>query len=182
MRIVKDRKPLLIIPVALLVLWGLHLAIPQPVFFFYLNVSKSEPIGIYRVIGPDAEAEKWRRRQLKHDDYVIITPPPNARPYVYGRGWLLKNRLLLKNVYALPGDKVYITDRAIYINDKYIGPIKTKDSAGLPLPRLRGLITIPAHHFLPIANHAPNSFDGRYFGPVPNRLVQQIVKPVCIWR
>lgn len=177
-----DWKPILIITVALLALWVLHFAMRQPIFVFFLNISNSEPVGIYRVVDFNQETGKIRRRPLKFNDYVIMTPPPNARPYVYGRGWLSKNHQLLKHVGALPGDKVYITDRAIYINDNCIGPIKTKDSAGLPLPRLRGLITISAHHFLPIANHAPNSFDGRYFGPVPDSLVQYIVKPVWIWK
>lgn len=169
-----DRKPLIIIPLILAGLLGVHLSFHlKPGLRLYLNLSPSEPEGLYRVVPFDG--------RLKHQDYVLLTPPVNAHPYIYGRGWLPKNRLLLKNVRGLPGDQVQITDRAIYINGHYIGPIKEQDSAGLPMPKLRGRIPIPANHFLPIANRIPNSFDGRYFGPVSNDRIVHVVKPFWIW-
>lgn len=171
---IKDRKPLFLIPIVLIIFFVLHLVGPnRPLLRFYLNLSPSEPEGLYLAV-PFAG-------QLKKMDYVLIAPPENAVPYIYGRGWLPENRLLLKNVYALPGDHVQITNRAIYINHRYVGPIKEQDSTGLPLPRLRGSIPVPANYFLPIADRNPNSFDGRYFGPVSNRQIRFVVKPFLIW-
>lgn len=170
----RDRKPLFIIPLILTGLFGLYLICQnKPSFRFYLNLSPSEPEGLYLVVPFQG--------RLRHGDYVLLIPPSNAYPYIYGRGWLPKNRLLLKNVYALPGDQVRITPRAIYINGRYIGPIEERDSAGLPMPKLRGRIPIPANCFLPVADRIPNSFDGRYFGPVPNTRIVHVVKPFWIW-
>lgn len=178
----KDHKPLLFIPLVLLALTGLHFVFKQPVYHFYLNVSDSEPIGLYQAIASGEENAKLRRGQLTYGDYVLFTPPPNAWPYVYGRGWLSRGCLLLKNVAALPGDQARITERAIFINNRYLGPIKKRDRAGLPLPKLRGPIVIPAKHFLPLATRIPNSFDGRYFGPVSIARVKHVVRPVLVWR
>jgi conjugative transfer signal peptidase TraF len=180
MIVLKDRKPPIIIGLIFLALFGIRLGIREPVF--YLNLSSSEPIGLYWVVTTRAETARLRRGQLTQGDLVVLAPPPNAWPYVYGRGWLSRDSLLLKTVGALPGDQVDITDRAIYINQCYIGPIKERDRAGLPLPKLRGQIVIPAKHFLPLAVRIPNSFDGRYFGPVPTNLVKHVVRPVLVWR
>jgi conjugative transfer signal peptidase TraF len=180
MIVIKDRKPPIVIGLIFLALFGVRLGIRKPVF--YLNLSPSEPIGLYWVVTSPAETVRLRRGQLTQGDLVVLAPPPKAWPYVYGRGWLSRDSLLLKTVVALPGDQVDITDRAIYINQCYIGPIKERDRVGLPLPKLRGRIAIPEGCFLPLATRVPNSFDGRYFGPAPVSLVKHVVRPVLVWR
>ena len=107
--------------------------------------------------------------------------PVQARPYVYGRGWLPNGGLLLKNLQALPGDLVSITNDRIMINQQYYGPVFSKDSQGRPLPELRGLFRIQPGYFLPLATAVPDSFDGRYFGPVPLWLIMGEAKPVLLF-
>jgi conjugative transfer signal peptidase TraF len=128
----------------------------------YVNLSNCEPLGIYTVTPC---------HHLKIGDMIMIETPKNARPYIYGRGWLPKGWPLLKTVGAVAGDNYRITNKSFYISSKYVGPIFSYDSQGKPLPRLRGQFTVEKGHILPVAPLLKSSFDGRYFGPVPLRSV-----------
>lgn len=161
----------LIIVVILLFLAGLVLQVMQ--IPFYLNLSNSEPQGIYRLIPLDSH--------LKKGDLIIMKVPVQARPYVYGRGWLPNGWLLLKNVGAMTGDQVTITNDKILINQKDTGPVFQHDHQGRPLPEIRGSFRIQPGYFLPLATAVPNSFDGRYFGPVPLRVIVGEAKPFLIF-
>jgi conjugative transfer signal peptidase TraF len=141
---------------------------------YYLNLSNSEPLGIY-LLTPF-------RGDPKTGELVILDVPAQARPYIYGRGWLPEGGRLLKNIGAVPGDQVIISNDGIVINHQYIGPVFDQDSQGKPLPKLRGSFRIKPGYFLPIATAIPNSFDGRYFGPVPLRLIVGKAKPVLIFK
>lgn len=158
--------PMAIIPILYLGIYLLNSPTPR----IYLNLSNSEPLGIYRRIPFDGH--------LQTSELVFLVAPEQARPYIYGRGWLPEGWLLLKSVGALTGDKVTISNDSIKIKGVYTGPVLDKDNEGKPLPRLRGDIHIPAAHFLPIASRINNSFDGRYFGPVSYQLIQGKAIPV----
>lgn len=143
---------------------GISIALSDLTPSYYINFSNSEPLGIYRLIPFDGS--------LKRGDRVVMKPPKQALPYIYGRCWLPDGWLLIKNVGALPGDSLLISDKAIYINGQFTGPVSQHDSQGMPLPRLRGCFKIDRGLFLPISTYIPNSFDGRYFGPVPFGLIR----------
>ena len=170
--VVKMKIHQLSIVVILLFLAGLVLQVMQ--IPFYLNLSDSEPWGLYRLTKFTGHLDKG--------ELIIMKVPVQARPYVYGRGWLPKGRLLLKNVGALTGDQVTITNDKISINQKDIGPVFQQDHQGKPLPKLRGSFRIQPGYFLPLATAIPNSFDGRYFGPVPLRLIVGEAIPVLIFK
>lgn len=138
---------------------------------FYLNVSSSMPKGIYKVIPC---------KEFKKGDFVIFDVPKIAQPYIYGRKWLPNNWPLIKTVGALPNDQVVITEKSIFINNQYIGKIFEKDHQGKPLPILRGSFKIPDNNWLPIATYIQNSFDGRYFGPIPFNLIRGKAIPILI--
>lgn len=140
----------------------------------YLNLSDSEPWGIYRLTPFDGH--------LFIGELVIMEVPVPARPYVYGRGWLPEDGLLLKSIGAMPGDQVMIASDGIRINQQYFGPVFKQDSQGKPLPELRGSFRIQPGYFLPLATAIPNSFDGRYFGPVPLRMILGKAKPILIFK
>jgi conjugative transfer signal peptidase TraF len=140
----------------------------------YLNLSDSEPWGIYRLTPFDGH--------VFIGELVIMEVPVPARPVVYGRGWLPEGGLLLKSIGAVLGDQVMIANDAIFINQQYSGPVYHQDSQGKPLPELRGSFRIQPGYFLPLATAIPNSFDGRYFGPVSLRLILGKAKPVLIFK
>lgn len=139
---------------------------------FYINLTASEPRGIYRIVPIEGE--------LKLGERVFFEVPEAARPYVFGRQWLPPDGLLLKEVGALPGDEYRIDDTSFYINEEYIGPVSTVDRHRKPLPRLRGFFRVPDGYFLPVSQYIPNSFDGRYFGTVPIGLIRGKAVPVWI--
>jgi conjugative transfer signal peptidase TraF len=138
-----------------------------------LSLTDSQPYGIYRRIPLNG--------QLKHGELVLFKVPDQASPYVYGRGWLPKGWLLLKNVGALPGDRFTISNHCLMINNKYIGPVFKQDSKSKPMPRLRGCYQVPKGYFLPISTHIKKSFDGRYFGAISTKLIVGKAKPVIIF-
>lgn len=43
------------------------------------------------------------------------------------REYIDKNTYLLKQIQALEGDTYYVDDKAIYVNDEYVGDISTRD-------------------------------------------------------
>ena len=158
---IKSRKiklnylPLIIIVATFLALFLIYLFAHDK---FYLNLTLSEPRGIYQKIPFNGI--------LKKGDLVIFQPPQAAKPYLYERKWSRPGTPLLKNVAALSGDTYQINEKAIFINEHYLGPIYHYDLQGLPLPKLRGSFTVKAGCFLPLSTYAKNSFDGRYFGEV----------------
>lgn len=159
-------KPLIIVGIFLILLIFLLYTPP----FFYINMTPSEPVGLYFRLPFD--------HQYHINDLVLLEVPQKVEKYVYGRQWMPKGWLLLKEVGALAGDKYCVTDDAIYINNRYIGPVFETDRAQKPLPKLRGSFQVSQGNFLPIATYIPTSFDGRYFGEVPLGLIKGKVIPI----
>lgn len=136
---------------------------------FVKNMTASMPVGLYLIL-PDTE--------FKNGDIVSFVPPKEAAALALERGWLEEKANFLKTVGALPGDSYTVTDKAIYINGAYIGPIYSADSKARPMPKLRGTYVVQDGHFLPVAACQPRSFDGRYFGEVPLSAVRCRVYPL----
>ena len=129
----------------------------------FLNLTGSEPRGIYLQRPFDGT--------LHRGDLVFMKCPPGFEKFVYGREWLPGGWPLLKTVRGIPGDCFCVSENEVSIEGKPFGPVFSVDRQGLPLPVLRGCRRVPAKHFLPIATGLDNSFDGRYFGAVPDSLI-----------
>ena len=137
---------------------------------YWLNLSDSVPVGLYRLEKVDGSV---RRGEL-----VLVSAPGEFRPYIYGRGWLPEGWMLFKQVGAIPGDTVCVFDSYFTINGKPMGSVYPTDKEGLPLPHLQGCRKVPAGHFFPVATGKENSFDGRYMGPVKVSAIAGDAKPV----
>ena len=171
---VRDRC-VFISTIFLLLLFGvIHCVTKNDTFSYYLNFSSSQPIGIYH--------KPLFNGHLQKNDLVFIKVPSAIQDYVYGRKWLPKGGLLLKNVGGLPGDVFQITNNTFSINQVYIGPVSHFDSQGRPLPCLRGTYKVKNGYFLPVSTWIPNSFDGRYFGAIPVKLIIGKAKPILIFK
>lgn len=136
-----------------------------------INETPSEPRGIYRVV-------RHAPRDYQRGMYVIFPVPAELHAVVYGRGWLREGIPLLKELLGMPGDRVCISQTMLRINQRYIGPVFDRDSHGMPLPQHPGCFVIPEGQVFPATGHLPNSFDGRYFGPVPIRDLTGEARPV----
>ena len=166
-------------PLVIVVIAGASVGLAVPLLRHWgppllINETPSEPIGIYRLI---EHLPKNYRRGM----YVIFPVPEEVQSLVYGRGWLRAGIPFLKELLGLPGDQVCISSSALRINDAYVGPVFERDSHGLPLPQRRGCFVIPEGYFFAASHHLPNSFDGRYFGPLPLTAISGEARPVWIF-
>ena len=137
---------------------------------YYLNLSPSLPCGLYKISAPV---------NLKRGDIVIFIPPDHLKTFIYKRHWLPAGWPLMKQIGAMPGDTFCINKgQQFLINGKFVGPVSTVDSQGLPLPKIAGCRTIEPETILPVATHISNSFDGRYFGTIPLNIIKGKAVPL----
>jgi conjugative transfer signal peptidase TraF len=168
---IKSRKPLIIIGVAASLVVAVRLVYPligPPLLF---NTTDSEPHGVYW-------QEPVRNGAFRRGQLVVFPVPAPFRSLVYGRRWAPPGLPLIKGIGALEGDLVCINDSQATINGKFVGPVVSVDSAGQPLPRIRGCLTVSPGYFLPLSTHVPNSFDGRYMGQQPLSVIAGEVRPL----
>lgn len=133
------------------------------------NTTASVPTGLYHIRGTAG---------LHVGERVAIDPPPHLRRFLAARGYLPGGVPLLKEIAALPGDTVCREGSLITINGKPAGIARDSDSSGLALPEWQGCQTIAADALFVMNRRAPDSFDGRYFGPLPRALLIGRASPV----
>ena len=152
-------------------------SIPQ---IFIWNVTASVPKGLYLIV-------ERKPSELHVGDYVSFKPTAEAL------NWISENvedqkvidhldsLIFLKQVGAMSGDTYEIVSdsKMFYAKDKYIGQASEVTDTGNKLPVLRGKYIVPDGMFLPVGEN-PNSFDGRYTGPVKIENVIYRVIPIFI--
>ena len=133
------------------------------------NETASVPTGLYHIRGTAS---------LHVGERVAIDPPPGLRTYLAERGYLPSGVPLLKEVAALRGDIVCRRGLVITMNGEPAGEARVLDSRARPLPDWHGCHTITADEIFVMNRRAPDSFDGRYFGPVARSQVIGRAGPV----
>lgn len=98
-------------------------------------------------------------------DFVLMNAPEHARELIKVRHYLPPNVPLIKRVVGVAGDEVCRHGRNISVNGIGMGVAKSEDLFGRPLPVWRGCETLTDDQIF-VLNFHPDSFDGRYFGPV----------------
>lgn len=166
----RDPKALKRTIVAVTLLLGLYLYSTTHPTTFWLNLTDSEPVGLYRV--------HQVQREIQRGEMVIFSVPQEFRQYVYGRGWVPEGWPLLKHVGGVAGDIFCVSASWLTINGRQAGPIYRTDQEGRPLPHMEGCRTVPAGCFLPLATHISRSFDGRYMGAVKLSAIQGVARPL----
>ena len=159
----RSHKPLIIVFVVFFFLAAMHALSKSSSRRFILNLTGSEPRGIYFMKPFDGA--------LHRGDLVFMKCPPGYEKFIYSRKWLPNGWPLLKTVRGIPGDSFCVSENDVSVEGKRLGPVFPRDRQGLKLPVIRGCRTIPPHHFFPVATGLENSFDGRYFGAVPDSLI-----------
>lgn len=134
------------------------------------NATASVPTGLYHIRGTAS---------LHVGERVAIDPPPHLQRFLAARGYLPVGMPLLKEIAALPGDKVCRTGARITINGAPVGMARVRDSRGRALPGWSGCRVIAADELLVMNRRANDSFDGRYFGPV--KRAQLIGRASPVW-
>ncbi|CAH2406375.1 Conjugal transfer pilin processing protease TraF [Mesorhizobium escarrei] len=125
---------------------------------FIWNASASVPIGLYRV-----EPAK----EIGVADLAAVMPPEPLASFLAKRGYLPKSVPLLKRVLALAGATVCRQGTAIIVNGVSFGDARERDSRCRQLPVWQGCRIIADGEAFFMNRDAADSFDSRYFGPLP---------------
>lgn len=139
---------------------------------YCLNITPSEPVGIYRRIGGGVE-----RGAL-----VLLNRPRGSAASVL-RPYVPANLPLIKRVAAISGDVVQAGAHGVYVNGR-LWPDSvplTHDQEGRSLrPYPFGVYRVAAGRLWVMSNH-PRGLDSRYFGPVPASSVISRLAPLATW-
>ncbi len=130
--------------------------LPLPKLLLW-NASASAPIGLYR-INPFARPAVG--------DMVAVAPPSALARFMAERHYLPVGVPLLKHVAGRPGALICRRDASVTIDGRTVAVARTSDSHGRPLPVWRGCRLLRTGELF-LLNAAPDSLDGRYFGPLP---------------
>lgn len=137
---------------------------------FIWNASASVPVGLYRVEPVD---------RIAVSDIAVVMPPQPLASFLAERQYLPNGVPLLKRVLALKGTAVCRQGTAIIIHGVTVGLARERDSRGRPLPAWQGCRVIADGEVFLMNRDAADSFDGRYFGPVP--LTSVIGRATPVW-
>jgi len=102
----------------------------------------------------------------KRDDVIVFIYPVD------------KSKDFIKRVIGLPGDKIKIIGREIYINGKRFNDRhglysdKHKNQAGLLTKSHFGPVTVPDNHLFVMGDNRDHSYDSRFWGFVPLKSVK----------
>lgn len=132
---------------------------------FRVNLTPSEPLGLWRIVKPD--------RPILVGDLIFICPPDTdamreARARGYLRVGLCAGRVapLIKMVVATSGQTIEIRDDVRVdgrpLPHSRVAPV---DGQGREMVRYDGGVVPPGAVYL--HSEFPASFDSRYFGPLP---------------
>jgi conjugative transfer signal peptidase TraF len=122
------------------------------------NATASVPTGLY-AIHPGAD------RQL--GELVAVAPPESLAGFLADGGYLPKGVPLLKHVAAMPGQRVCRSGAVVTVDGRRVGLARERDRRGRPLPFWSGCRAITEGELFLMNPDAPDSLDGRYFGPLP---------------
>jgi conjugative transfer signal peptidase TraF len=136
---------------------ALPAAIKMPTTLIW-NASASVPIGLYAVRPAGT---------LQGGELVVVTPPEPLAGFLAARGYLPMGVPLLKHVLALPGQVVCRSDRTVSVDGAAMGAALARDRRSRILPVWQGCRLLAAGEVFLMNRLSADSFDGRYFGPLP---------------
>jgi len=137
------------------------------------QITGSMPQGIY-LIKP--------AENINANQFIIFDLPENVKQTIRNRRWVPDRvSMLMKVAIGLPGDNISLNEKGVYVNGVYFGPVKQHDKQGLPLPVINSKFTLQKDQYF-AACRSVNSFDSRYFGPVPKSEIKGVVEPFLIFK
>ncbi|MBN8279040.1 MAG: S26 family signal peptidase [Gammaproteobacteria bacterium] len=134
------------------------------------NATASAPLGWYVVV-PMQEAGVG--------DVVLAHLPSSAARIADERHYLPESIPILKRVGAVAGQGVCVQNYILRIDRELPVRLLERDGLGRPLTPWRGCRALNSDELFLLSHDSPSSFDSRYFGPIPRRLV--IGRAVALW-
>ena len=133
-----------------------------------VNESPSLPRGLYL----------QRPGEPRIGSIVAVPQPATARPYLAALG-MPDEVLLIKRVAARGGDRVCRDGEVIRTPRRRV-QAHARDGRGAALPAWSGCRRLAAGELF-LLGDTPNSFDSRYFGPVPRAAITGVYREVLTW-
>ncbi|MBI5721058.1 MAG: conjugative transfer signal peptidase TraF [Burkholderiales bacterium] len=97
-----------------------------------------------------------RANDLRRGDYIVFAFDGEAQAAFPG----LRGQPFFKIVRGLPGDRVTVSERVVFVNGEVVGVAKTHAFNRQPLEPIAEVV-IPAGHYY-VQGTSPDSFDSRY--------------------
>lgn len=144
-------------------------ALIHPVPRLVWNASASAPVGLY-FVQPGAG--------IARGDLVLVHTPDSVRKLAAERGYLPTNVPLIKRIAAAGGDIVCATGNVISINGRAAAGRLARDRLGRLLPGWSGCHLLDSGEVFLLMRGVTDSFDSRYFGPVPATMIIGRLAPV----
>ena len=110
---------------------------------------------------------------------AVIRLPEPLRILAETRGYLRKGALLIKPIAAGAGDRVCRHDALVTVNGRIVARARTLDAAGRSLPAWSGCFQLGASDIF-VLSADPDSFDGRYMGPIDRAHVMGFAGPIWV--
>lgn len=145
-----------------------------------INTTDSVPKGFY-----------WQLDKTPHKEEYVIFCPMQTHTFKLGkeRGYIRAGaceggyEYMFKRVAAMSGDTITINNEGVWINGKLWPNSKPRstDKYNRPLTKFeRSSFTLGGSEIL-LMGETLKSFDGRYFGSVPDIQIQGILMPLLTW-
>ncbi|MEO7247355.1 MAG: S26 family signal peptidase [Novosphingobium sp.] len=134
------------------------------------NATASVPTGLYAIRG---------KASLHVGERVAIDPPPDLRRLLAERRYLPTGMPLIKRIAAVSGQRVCRFGHGVTIDGNFAGVARARDRLGRSLPAWFGCHKLLSGELFVMNPAAPDSFDGRYFGPL--RLDTVIGRATPVW-
>lgn len=149
--------------VALMAAAGTH---QQDLVIF--NPSHSVPAGFYVRSG----------RHIERGALVTVRAVNVAPTYATFRHFTEPGDRFIKRVAGIAGDEVCAEGQRVSLNGVVVAHRLERDSAGHMLPTWSGCRILAPDELL-LLGDTPDSFDGRYWGPVTTRLISGVWRPIA---
>jgi len=145
---------------------------------YRINLTNSMLKGIYQI---------QHATNIKRDDLVSVCLPTKIAKYAHSRGYLVKGSCgngyapVIKQILAIPKDRVVMNTSGIVVNGKYFN-YKQGQVDHLARPLNPKKINNNIDGYLLIGTNSNDSWDSRYFGELSRQDIIDVLKPIWIWR
>lgn len=133
------------------------------------NTTASVPVGLYRLAPTKRPAV---------GDLVVARPPEPLASWFDEAGYLPRGVPLVKQVAAVAGQRICRAGAVLTIDGRFATQARDRDRLGRRLPAWSGCYRLGRDDLL-LLNSAPDSLDGRYFGP--SHRIDLIGRATPIW-
>ncbi len=132
------------------------------------NPSNSVPAGFY--VRSD--------RAIERGALVTVRAVNVAPAYATLRQFTEPGDRFIKRVAGVEGDEVCAEGPDVTLNGVDVARRRERDGAGHTLPTWSGCRILSADELL-LLGDTPDSFDGRYWGPVTTRMISGVWRPIA---